>query len=276
MAQFSSQENKDSAKKAYGLYAGLATSDKGEDGVEANWFGKLFDKGAGINSLGFLESGQGILEKEKAGKLASEADALDYKPYEATTALDEATSMALKNYLAADARSKFGLSDEEKNLAINQQSRQQNFATQNANRTGGNVGAFYSGVNNAMDNDFGLNLASVDQATQRSKTNDALNFFNVYGNMVSQGQGIKNMETERNNYLTLLKQQMAGKAVSDARAREQARANANFQMATAGVSAFGGGSMGGGTLNPTTPSQPTNTYLPPPSGTPFTEQPNFG
>ena len=156
-----------------------------------------------------------------------------------------------QEYSQMKAAEKYGLSDAEKNLAIQQNTQGQNLAQMNALRAGGNGGAYINSVLNAQNNQFGLNLAATDAELQRQKRMQTLQALEGLNRSAGVFQDSNNLNFQKQT----MTEQALGQAQSDWYANRAANNRALLGLAgsaigaTASIASAGGfgGSSGGST-----------------------------
>jgi len=169
------------------------------------------------------------LRLQEIKKSQEEANASEWNTAKVTPQMLDSYNKWSQEYAQMKAAEKYGLTDAEKNLAINQNAQGMNFAQMNAERAGGNAGAYINSVLNAGNNEFGLKLASADSEIQRQKRAQTLSALEGLNRSAGVFQDV--------NSLNFQKQTMAEQALGQAESDWYAnRAENRRQALNAGAS----------------------------------------
>lgn len=172
-------------------------------------------------------------------KAQEEANNSDFNTAKVTPQLIDSYNKWSQEYNQMKAAEKYGLSDAEKNLAINQNAQNLNYAQMNAERAGGNAGAYINSVLNQGANEFGLKLASADSEMQRQKRMQTLSALEGLNRSAGAYQDVNNLNFQKQ----MLQDQALGQAESDLFANKQADRRAKIAMYGSIIGA--GAKMGG-------------------------------
>jgi hypothetical protein len=171
-------------------------------------------------------------------KAQEEANKSEWNTAKVTPQMLDSYNKWSQEYAQMKAAEKYGLTDAEKNLAISQNAQGMNFAQMNAERAGGNAGAYINSVLNAGNNEFGLKLASADAELQRQKRMQTLSALEGLNRNASVFQDVNSMNFQKQ----MLAEQALGQAESDWYANRQSdrRALISSVGALAGAGIKGG------------------------------------
>ena len=202
---------------------------------------KIWDVGTGIiNPLYAVMGGEGSLRDEELRrqnilKAQDEAKKSEWNTAKVTPEMLDSYNKWSQEYSQMKAAEKYGLTDAEKNMAITQNAQAQNFARMNAERAGGNAGAYINSVLNAGNNEFGMKLASADAEIQRQKRMQTLSALEQLNRSANVFQDVNNLNFQKQ----MLAEQALGQAQSDWYANKQAdkRAAISSLAALAGAGA---------------------------------------
>jgi len=172
-------------------------------------------------------------------KAQEEASKSEWNTAKVTPQMLDSYNKWSQEYAQMKAAEKYGLSDAEKNLAINQNAQGMNFAQMNAERAGGNAGAYINSVLNAGNNEFGLKLASADAELQRQKRMQTLSALEGLNRSAGVFQDVNSMNFQKQ----MMAEQALGQAQSDWYANRQADRRA---LVGAGASVIGAAAKVGG------------------------------
>jgi hypothetical protein len=209
---------------------------------ELNMLGKAANAYLTTQSLGAISLSDDLRNKnryEEIKKAQEEANKSEWNTAKVTPQQLDAFSKWNQEYTQMKAAEKYGLTDAEKNLAINQNAQGMNFAQMNAERAGGNAGAYINSVLNAGNNEFGLKLASADSEIQRQKRMQTLSALEGLNRSAGVFQDVNNMNFQKQ----MLAEQALGQAESDWYANKAADRRA---MMAAGASVVGAAAKMGG------------------------------
>jgi hypothetical protein len=151
------------------------------------------------------------LRLQEIKKSQEEANASEWNTAKVTPQMLDSYNKWSQEYAQMKAAEKYGLTDAEKNLAINQNAQGMNFAQMNAERAGGNAGAYINSVLNAGNNEFGLKLASADAELQRQKRMQTLSALEGLNRSAGVFQDVNSMNFQKQ----MLAEQALGQAESD-------------------------------------------------------------
>jgi len=170
-------------------------------------------------------------------KAQEEANASEWNTSKVTPQMLDSYNKWSQEYAQMKAAEKYGLSDAEKNLAINQNAQGMNFAQMNAERAGGNAGAYINSVLNAGNNEFGLKLASADAELQRQKRMQTLSALEGLNRNASVFQDVNSLNFQKQT----MAEQALGQAESDWYANKAADRRA---LLSTGASLIGAAAKG--------------------------------
>lgn len=208
---------------------------------ELNTFGKAANAYLNIQSLGAMSPKDDIMNRnrfEEIKKAQEEANASEWNTAKVTPQMLDSYNKWSQEYSQMKAAEKYGLSDAEKNMAITQNAQGQNFARMNAERTGGNAGAYINSVLNAGNNEFGMKLASADSEIQRQKRMQTLSALEQLNKSANVFQDVNNLNFQKQ----MMAEQALGQAESDYYANKAADRRA---IIAAGGSLLGAAAKGG-------------------------------
>jgi hypothetical protein len=151
-------------------------------------------------------------------KAQEEANASEWNTAKVTPQMLDSYNKWSQEYAQMKAAEKYGLTDAEKNLAINQNAQGMNLAQMNAERAGGNAGAYINSVLNAGNNEFGMKLASADAELQRQKRMQTLSALEGLNRSANVFQDVNSMNFQKQ----MMAEQALGAAESDWYANRQA------------------------------------------------------
>lgn len=199
-----------------------------------------FTGGAGAMLNLYLEDSlQGNKRYDEIKKAQEEANASEWNTSKVTPQMLDSYNKWSQEYAQMKAAEKYGLTDAEKNLAINQNAQGMNLAQMNAERAGGNAGAYINSVLNAGNNEFGMKLASADAEMQRQKRMQTLSALEGLNRSANVFQDVNSMNFQKQ----MMAEQGLGQAESDWYANQAADRRA--QMAMYGSIIGAGAKMGG-------------------------------
>lgn len=202
---------------------------------ELNMLGKAANAYLTTQSLGAISLSDDLRNKnryEEIKKAQEEANASEWNTSKVTPQMLDSYNKWSQEYAQMKAAEKYGLTDAEKNLAISQNAQGMNFAQMNAERAGGNAGAYINSVLNAGNNEFGLKLASADAELQRQKRMQTLSALEGLNRSANVFQDVNSMNFQKQ----MMAEQALGQAESDWYANKAADRRA---MIAAGASVLG-------------------------------------
>jgi hypothetical protein len=209
---------------------------KKDNPYELNLAGEAINTYRQVNTLGLAQDYNDVLSANKRydeiKKAQEEANASEWNTAKVTPQMLDSYNKWSQEYAQMKAAEKYGLTDAEKNLAINQNAQGMNFAQMNAERAGGNAGAYINSVLNAGNNEFGLKLASADAELQRQKRMQTLSALEGLNRNASVFQDVNSMNFQKQ----MLAEQALGQAESDWYANQQADKRAQKAMIASLVS----------------------------------------